>query len=98
MPANGKHSDLTEKIIGVYYAVYNELGPGFLESIYQRAMVIALRQEGLTVEEQTAVPVWFRGQQIGDFKADLIVNKLILLELKAVDRLQKSHEAQTLNY
>jgi len=61
-------------------------------------MIIALREQGLTAQEQIPIPVWFRGEQIGDFKADLIVNGLVLLELKAVDRLQKSHEAQTLNY
>jgi GxxExxY protein len=96
--ASGKHSELTEKVIGVYYSVYNELGPGFLESIYQKAMIIALREVGLEVTHEVAIPVWFRGSQIGDFKADLIVNGCILLELKAVERMQKAHEAQTLNY
>src|SRR6185369_7953872 len=91
--ASGKHSELTEKVIGVYYAVYNELGPGFLESIYQRAMIIALREADLEVKHEVAIPVWFRGSQIGDFKADLIVNGCILLELKAVERMQKAHEA-----
>ena len=61
------HRDVTEKIIGVFYDVYNELGHGFLESIYEKAMVIALSQRGLIVEQQVEVPVWFRGTVIGTF-------------------------------
>jgi len=95
---NLKHSELTERILGVYYRVFNELGPGFLESIYQRAMMIALMEEGLDAHEQVAVPVWYRGRCLGDFRADIIVNSVVLLELKAVDRLDRAHQAQVLNY
>jgi GxxExxY protein len=77
-----KHGDLTDKIIGTFYEVYNELGFGFLESVYEEAMLIALLAKGLTAEQQ--VPVWFRGNKIGDFEADLIVNDLVIIELKAV--------------
>src|SRR2546430_13838703 len=93
-----KHEELTEKIIGVFYGVYRELGFGFLESVNEEAMVVALAEAGLTVSRQLSVPVWFHGKKIGDFKADLIVNNLVLVELKAVKRLEPVHEAQTLNY
>ena len=67
-PAELKHHELTEKIIGAYYAVYNELGYGFLESVYEEAMVIGLREAGLKVERQIPLPVWFRNQKVGDFR------------------------------
>ena len=92
------HEELTEKIIGVYYDVYNELGHGFLESVYQEAMCIALVSAGLKVQRQVATPVWFRGQQIGDFRADLLVDDAVLIELKAVVHIDAAHEAQLLNY
>jgi GxxExxY protein len=77
-----KHSEVTEKIIGTFYEVYNELGHGFLESVYENSLVIALRQKGLEVHPQIGIPVYFRGNQVGDFSADILVNKLVLLELK----------------
>ncbi|HLG15529.1 MAG TPA: GxxExxY protein [Blastocatellia bacterium] len=93
-----KHEELTRKIIGVFYEVYNELGPGFLESVYEGAMEIALAEAGLRVERQVPVPVWFRGRQVGDFKADLLIEGLVIIELKAVRAFDPSHEAQLLNY
>ena len=93
-----KHEELTRKIVGVFYEVYNELGQGFLESVYEGAMEIALAEAGLKVERQVPVPVWFRGRQVGDFKADLLVEGLVILELKAVRAFDPSHEAQLLNY
>lgn len=93
-----KHAELTDKIIGVYYDVYNELGYGFLESVYEESMVMALREAGLQLERQVAVPVLFRGHQVGDFRADLLVEHKILLELKAARTLDRSHEAQLLHY
>ena len=92
------HPDLTEKIIGIYYDVYNELGHGFLESVYRNCMQIALSQAGLSVQREFPVPVWFRNQEVGQFRADLLVENLVLLELKAVQSLDRSHEAQLLNY
>jgi GxxExxY protein len=65
-----KHHELTEKIIGIFYDVYNELGHGFLESVYEQALALALAQAGMRVERQVPVSVWFRGQQVGDFRAD----------------------------
>jgi GxxExxY protein len=93
-----KHAATTEKIIGVFYAVYNELGHGFLESVYQNAMVIALIQAGLKVEREVPVPVFFRGQVVGDYRADLRVDRLVLVELKTVRALEPSHEAQLFHY
>jgi GxxExxY protein len=93
-----KHRDLAQKIIGVFYKVYNELGHGFLESVYETAFEIALQSKGLDVLRQIEVPVWFRGKKIGDFTADMLVDKCILLELKAGRALDSAHEAQLLNY
>lgn len=92
------HPELTESILGVYYDVYNEISYGFLESIYRNAMQIALRQAGLVVEHEFPVPVWFRGQTIGQFRGDLLVANKVLLELKAANALDRSHEAQLLHY
>jgi GxxExxY protein len=93
-----KHRNLTQKIIGVFYEVYNELGHGFLESVYESAFEIALTAKGLTVLRQIEVPVWFRGRKEGDFTADMLVDKRVLLELKAGRALDHAHEAQLLNY
>lgn len=93
-----KHGDLTDKIIGTFYEVYNELGFGFLESVYEEAMIIALREKGLKVEQQIPIPVWFRGKKIGNFESDLIVNNLVIVELKAVKLIDETHIAQLLNY
>lgn len=93
-----KHRDLTQTIIGVFYEVYNELGHGFLESVYEAAFEVALTAKGLTVLRQIEVPVWFRGKKIGDFTADMLVEKCVLLELKAGRALDQAHEAQLLNY
>src|SRR5205823_4201738 len=82
----------------VFYAVYNELGYGFLESVYQRAMFIALQSAGLAVTTELAVPVWFRGHDIGNFRADLLVEAAVLLELKTAQTIDRVHEAQVLNY
>jgi len=93
-----KHSELTDKIIGVFYDVYNELGYGFLESTYAEAMVVALEQAGLSVVREFPVPVWFRGRKGGQYFADLMVEGLILLELKTAKALESAHEAQLLHY
>jgi len=93
-----KHRELTEKIIGVFYEVYNERGHGFLESISEQALAIALAQAGMKVERQVAVSVWLRGRQIGDFRADMLANGKVLLELKAARAIDQAHEKQLLNY
>jgi GxxExxY protein len=93
-----KHRELTEKIIGVVYDVYNELGHGFLESVYEQAMAIALGQAGLHVDRQMSLKVIFRGEVVGDFRADVIVERAVILELKAASGINPAQEAQLLNY
>jgi GxxExxY protein len=94
----GKHDDLTGRIIGVFFDVYNELGCGFLESVYKESMRIALAQTGLNVRSEVPVPVYFRGELAGIFGADLVVDDSVLIELKACDAIVREHESQTLNY
>jgi len=93
-----KHSDLTDLIIGEFYDVYNELGFGFLESVYRNALQFALQDKGLIADAETPTSVFFRGRNVGDFRADLIVNQCILLELKTANTIDSAHEAQVLNY
>lgn len=93
-----KHSEITAKIIGVFYDVYNELGHGFLESSYCGAMALALKQSGLGVAQEIGVPVWFRGVKVGQYFADMLVEDIVLVELKAVRTLEPAHEAQLLHY
>jgi len=93
-----KHKELTGTIIGVFYDVYNELGHGFLESVYQKSLGLALQAAGLHSCWPIAIPVWFRGHQVGHFEGDMLVENSVLLELKAVRALDGSHQAQLLNY
>jgi len=93
-----KHWDLCHQIVGVFYSVYNELGHGFLEAVYEEALAIGLIDAGLQITRQVATPIWFRGRAIGEYKADLVVNSSVLLELKAARVLDPSHQAQILNY
>ena len=93
-----KHATLTEQIIRVFYQVYNELGYGFLERVYQNALFLAFRQAGFEVEVQKKIKVWFRGHEVGEYYADFIINNTVILELKATDVLLEEHEAQLLNY
>lgn len=93
-----KHRETTEMILKGFYEAYNELGHGFLESIYEKALSIVLAGNGLQVERQKDISVSFRGQQIGDFRADLVVNDKVIVEIKAVRTLNSAHEAQLLNY
>jgi len=97
-PISLKHSELTDKVIGVFYDVYNELGHGFLESVYAAAMVMALESSGLAVGREVPVAVWFRDRKIGQYFADLLVEGRVILELKAARDLDKAHEAQLLHY
>jgi len=97
-PGNYKHQEATEAIIQAFYEVYNELGHGFLESVYEQAMNRVLRDRGVEVKRQSPLPVWFREEQIGDFRADLIVADRGIVELKAARALEPAHETQLLNY
>jgi GxxExxY protein len=89
---------LTEQIIGIFYEVYNELGSGFLEKVYEEAMAVMLKERSIPFQQQVPLPVWFHGQVIGTYDADLIVNNVVLLELKACRALDAAHEAQLLHY
>jgi len=93
-----KYKEITDIILKSFYEIYNELGDGFLESVYENALYIVLTGYGLYVEKQTEIPVFFRGNIIGNFKADLIVNEKVIIELKAVRTLDPVHEAQLINY
>jgi len=93
-----RHAELTRDIIGCFYDVYNELGFGFIESVYENSLGFALRDKGFEVYQQIAIPVWFRGNQVRDFDADMMVNRLILLELKTARAIDPAHLGQLLNY
>jgi len=93
-----KHSDLSEKLIGIFFSIYNELGHGFLESVYEQAFSIALAEQGIFFQRQLAVPVFFHQQKIGDFRADILVDGKILLELKTGREIDPAWEKQLLNY
>jgi GxxExxY protein len=92
------HADLTDQVIKTFYEVYNELGHGFIESVYENSLAIALREKNFEVCQQVAIPVWFRGVQVGDFDADIMVDRTLLLELKAARAIDPAHLAQLLNY
>lgn len=93
------HADLTRIIIGCAFDVLNELGPGFLESVYEKAMVIALSDAGVPVQQQAVIDVFFRNKLVGEFYADLLIDGKVIVELKAVpSALKPMHEAQLINY
>ena len=92
------HKELTEKIIKGFYEVYNDLGFGFLESVYEKSLSLVLSEYGLDVKSQYPIIVNFRTKIVGEFRADLVVEDKIIVELKAVKTLLPEHEAQLLNY
>ncbi len=92
------YSDLTRAVIGCAFDVQNELGSGFLESVYEKAMLISLDEAGIPARSQVPIGVHFRGQPVGDFYADLLVDEKVIVELKAVERLTPQHKAQVINY
>ncbi len=92
------HRELTEEIIGAFFSVANELGTGFLEAVYRRALLIELRERGLVVEEEYPIPVMFHGQVVGIYKADLVVAGIVILELKIAEEITKAFDAQLLHY
>ncbi len=98
MEFEGLQAELSTRVLGVFYAVANELGYGFFESVYRRAMMIALREAGLKVSEEVQMPVYFHGQHVGAFVADLVVNDLLILELKAADEVTRAAETQLKHY
>jgi GxxExxY protein len=92
------HKATTDKIIRAYYDVYNELGHGFLESVYEEAFAIALTEAGVAFQRQVPLPVSFRGRLVGEYRADMVVQGCVLVELKAVTQMIESHYAQLLHY
>jgi len=93
-----KYEALTNQIIQAFYVVYNTLGYGFLEKVYENALLLELGKMGLQVDNQLPITVYYHGQSVGEFFADLVVNDLVIVELKAAPTLLNEHEAQLLNY
>ena len=92
------HRDITEAILKVYYEVYNQLGSGFLEKVYQNAMYFELKEKGYQVEAQKQIKVYFKKQLVGEFFSDLLVEDKVIVELKATELLMNVHVAQIMNY
>jgi GxxExxY protein len=97
-PSKLIHSDVTEQVIGAFYEVYNDLGHGFLESVYENALTLALQASELSVKRQVPITVWYRGAHCGEFRADIVVNDVVLVELKAAKAIEFAFEKQILNY
>ena len=93
-----KHEELTGTILSACFEVINELGAGFLESVYEKALLIALCQKGLKATAQTPVEVYFRHQSVSQFYADILVEGVVIVELKATKALTPEHKAQLINY
>lgn len=98
MNADYKHSNVTEGVIKAAYSVCNSLGAGFLEKVYENALAVELKSSGVAVTQQEPIEVFYRGQLVGSYVADLLVDGKVLVEVKAVSRLDKSHEVQLVNY
>ncbi|MBI4786525.1 MAG: GxxExxY protein [Chloroflexi bacterium] len=99
MDATLKHKELTDKILYAFFKkVYARLGYGFLEKVYENAMAIELQRMGLNVEQQAKINVYYEGEMVGEYFADLLVEGCVIIELKAVQRITDEHEAQLLNY
>lgn len=92
------HSDITGEILNAFYDVYNELGYGFLERVYKNALYKELIKRGFDCSTERSIPVYYQGEIVGDYYADIIVDNIIILELKAVKSLLPEHEAQLMNY
>ncbi len=92
------HQQLTDKIIKTFYDVYNELGYGFLEKVYQNSMFLELRARGFMVEAQKQIKVYYKSKEVGEYYADLVVDDQVILELKAHECILQAHENQLINY
>ncbi len=92
------HAEITDCILRAFYKVYNTLEYGYLEKVYENAMKVELTQMGITAVQQKNIKVYYESFQVGDYYADLIVNDLVIVELKAAEDLCEEHEAQLLNY
>ena len=92
------HKELSNKIIKAFYNVYNTLGYGFLEKVYEKALFIELTEMEFSCERQKAIKVYYKGKSVGDYYADIVVENKIILELKAAENLCEEHEFQLINY
>ena len=92
------HSELTGQIIKAFYKVYNTLGYGFLEKIYENALVIELKKMGFHLSQQYNIKVYYDGEIVGDYFADIIVEENVIIELKSPESLRKEHKLQLINY
>ncbi len=95
---NLKHEEITKAVIGCAFEVINELGAGFLESVYEKALLLALKQKGISATAQHPVEVMFRNENVGNFYADIFVEEKVIVELKAVKAIAQEHQAQIINY
>ncbi len=98
MKENYKHSEITKLIITAFYNVYNTLGYGFLEKVYEKAMLIELDELGLTCSNQYPAHVFYKDQNVGDYVADILVEECVIVELKAIETLMPIHETVLVNY
>ena len=93
-----KYEELTERVIGIFYKVYNSLGYGFLEKVYENALAVEFRREGLNFGQQVPVKVFYEGEVVGDYIADFIIEDKVIVEVKALSEFSGREEAQLLNY
>ncbi len=98
IPVDMPENAITERIIKCAIAVHRELGPGLLENVYEEAMDIECSMDGLAVQRQLRIPILYRGKTIGEYKPDMLVNNLIVVEIKSVERFDPVFEAQVLTY
>jgi GxxExxY protein len=92
------YKELSYKIIGLAMEVYNKLGYGFLEKVYENALMILFKREGIKAEQQVPIKVYFEGKVVGDYVADILIENKIIIELKSVENIINAHKAQVLNY
>jgi GxxExxY protein len=92
------HQELTKSIIGIFYDVYNEMGHGFLEKVYQNAMIVELQSRGFEIESQKRINVYYKRTIVGEYIPDIIVNNSVIVELKCEEYINESHQAQLINY
>jgi len=92
------YKELSYRIVGLAMEVHNKLGFGFLEKVYENALMVLFQKEGIPAQQQATITVYFEGKVVGDYYADILVDDRIILELKAVDRIVDVHRAQALNY
>lgn len=92
------HQDLTEKVIAHYYKVYNTLGFGFLEKVYEKSLILELQKNDIPFEKQKPIKVYYNSEIVGDYIADIIVDNRIILEIKAAEIIKEEHELQLINY